>query len=337
MANDLDYAIIIGIEHYRGSLNQLSGPHQDSQQFRDWALSERGGDIPKDNIKELYSTADYTPIKDDIDDWLGSTLEQLTLENKRGRRLYLYFSGHGIGSSQRNSALLLPKWSHSNRQYGLASEKYLEELAANGTFREIYIFLDCCRNRITNVSGSPPFFSSAKPSSNPCEYLVFYATEFDNFAYEGATTTTLDNLLPRGLFTEVLLTGLNGAAADKDGRLLLGNLINYVKRVLPQLAQARKKAQVPRTETSIDDHNKLLAPPFEKKVPMKIRFSTADGAAAVLEDTDLEVVHTGFTDDGEWDVMLTRGFHVVRRADKDTGVFFYVDGINKELIINELS
>lgn len=334
MVNENDYGVVIGIEYYKGSLSQLKGPHADAQKFRDWLVSSQGGNLPTKNVKILKSTKTYTPIKDDIDDWLGDLLENLNVTAKRGRRLYLYFSGHGIASSANNSALLLPKWSHSNRQYGLSSEKYLEGLINKGTFAEIYIFMDCCRNRIANVLGSSPYFASAKPSSNSCEYLIFYSSEFDNLSYEGnvsSAANTLNDLLPRGLFTEVLMAGLNGAAADKNGKLNLDSLIKYVNRALPQLALSRKKSQIPRTIESFRTRNKVFATSFNPKVDFTINFSKNSKTSVVLEDPELNIVQSGAMSDGEWKIQLTRGYHLIRKEKESDGLYFYVDGLKNTL------
>ena len=334
MANDNDYGIVIGIQHYKGSVGQLSGPHADAQQFKEWLVNPKGGNLPAKNVKILKSTKTYAPIKDDIDDWLSELLENLNISAKRGRRLYLYFSGHGIASSANNSALLLPKWSHSNRQYGLSSESYLEQLINTGTFAEIYIFMDCCRNRIANVLGSAPYFSSAKPSSRSCEYLIFYSSEFDNLSYEGnvpSAANSLNDLLPRGLFTEILMAGLNGAAADKDGILNIDSLIKYVKRALPQLALSRKKSQIPRTIESLQNRNKILATTFNPKVDFKIKFSKKSKTNIVVEDADLNIIQSGSMSDGEWNMQLSRGYHLIRKEKESDGVYFYVDGLQNTL------
>lgn len=334
MANEKDYGIVIGIEYYKGSLSQLKGPHADAKRFSDWLQSSKGGDLLPENVKTLLSTQTYMPIKDDIDDWFLELLEGISVSGNRGRRLYLYFSGHGIASTANNSAMLLPKWSHLNRQYGLSSEQYLEQLVNNGLFKEIYIFMDCCRNRIANVSGSKPFFSDPKPSANSCEYLVFYSSEFDNLSYEVSLNNdgdTLNDLLPRGLFTEVLISGLNGAAADKNGNLNLDALIKYVNRALPQLALSRKKSQIPRTIVSFKTLNKPLTPAFNKKVDFEITFDKKNKSKIVLEDPDLNVIKKGAMSDGKWKLELSRGYHLLRKENEENGFFFYVDGLKNNL------
>src|SRR5687768_9924410 len=125
MANTLDYAVVIGIEHYKDVLQPLGGPHGDTTKFVKWLISPEGGDIPaknntwinnptnnspSDNILMLLSSPQYTPGKDDVDDWMNTVMDDFKQKGIQGRRLYFYFSGHGIGQTQMNSAMLLPKW-----------------------------------------------------------------------------------------------------------------------------------------------------------------------------------------------------------------------------------
>ncbi|TWV93271.1 hypothetical protein [Chitinophaga pinensis] len=108
---------------------------------------------------------------------MGRKMGELQLAGKRGRRLYFYFSGHGIGVTMMNSAMLLPKWTTFMRNYALSSEKYIQELVNKGTFEEIYFFMDCCRNRIPGVNGQPPLFGSPGPAPQPTEYMLCYGAD----------------------------------------------------------------------------------------------------------------------------------------------------------------
>jgi hypothetical protein len=226
-----------------------------------------------------------------------------------------------------NSAMLLPKWSFSMRNYALSSEKYLLQLVNKGIFEEIFFFMDCCRNRIGGVEGQPPLWGSAAPSSFSCEYLLYYASEFDNPAFESVLTSdikTLDNLLPRGLFTRVLLNGLKGAAADKDGRLKVQDLVNYVKRELPALAHGVGKTQIPRPKIEID-LEKEIAGPFGKTIDVSIRFQKP-GIKVILEDPDLNEIKKGNSSDEKWDLTLKRGKYILRKEEDFNGKQISIDG-----------
>lgn len=343
MVQDRDFAVVIGVEHYKGVLQPLGGPHRDTKDFVHWLIAPDGGGLPDNgawstaesdaspspNILLLLSTPNYTPIKDDVDDWMDTVMNSLLASGNRGRRLYFYFSGHGIGDTQMNSAMLLPKWTLSYRQYALSSEKYILELVKKGVFGEILFFMDCCRNRISGVQGQGPHWSAALPSSASSNYLIYYASEFDNPAWEielAKKDGALDNLLPRGLFTEVLLRGLKGAAADREGNLRIRDLVSYVGKKLPELAISKGKTQIPRSVVSTADGEQNILGPFDKMVETTIRFKTA-GHNMVLEDPELEIVKAGSSSDVEWKLSLQRGVHTLRNENEVAGQQILVDGV----------
>jgi hypothetical protein len=329
MSNKLDFAIAIGVEHYKGT-DSLGGPHEDVGDFIKWLTKKSGGDIPKENVGQFLSTSTYTPTQDDIDDWIDTVLNGLQQRGEKGRRFFFYFSGHGIGVTMLNSAMLLPKWTYSMRNYALSSERYLLELVNKGVFQEIFFFMDCCRNRIAGVQGQPPLWAAAAPSSASSEYLMYYASEFDNPAFEASLLSSdgkLDNLLPRGLFTKVLLDALDGAAADRTGKLCVQDLVNYVKRKLPELAKSEGKTQIPRARVEID-LQKGVAGPFQTTINVQIQFKTP-GLNMVIEDPDLTIVHSGKSD-GTWNLSLKRGEHTLRRVEDTDGQKIYIDGVQNK-------
>ena len=336
MSNDRDYAIVIGIQHYKANA-ELAGPHQDTDKFMNWLLDPNGGNLPADpvnvgsspNVLRLLSTEAYTPSQKDVDDWLGTKMLEIQRfgEGQTARRLYFYFSGHGIGVSHTNSALLLPEWTTMMRNYALSSEKYLHGLIDRGLFQEIYFFMDCCRNRIIGVEGSAPGFGAPAPTDDSISYLICYATAFQTKAYEKTPLSQegLDNTLPRGLFTEVLVNGLFGAAAGKNGRLRVSDLVNYIERKLPELAKEHKVTQIPKFTTAISLEHELTAR-FNQLVPIEIQF-TGPSEEVVLEDGDLIEKKRGHTANGPWNLQLHRGQYILRRSGETTGMNIFVDGL----------
>jgi len=340
MTNDLDFAVVIGVEYYQQN-TPLGGPHSDTEKFMDWLLDPDGGGLPRDaadpksspNVLKLLSTPTYTPRKDDLDLWLDEKMNGIVKDNQGARRFYFYFSGHGIGVTQKNSALLFPLWTRTNRNYALSSEKYLDELLKKGIFKEIYFFMDCCRNRIAGVEGLAPTWSSPLPASGAVDYLLYYATEFDTAAFEKPVIGQeegLNNGLPRGLFTEVLINGLRGAAAGRNGKLSIGNLLSYVKLKLPELASAHNETQIPKAMLSLDPDHEICGP-FQKKIAVTITFKVP-GGKVILEDADLEIVVEEDTAVGFWNLNLSRGQYFLRAEGQQEGMKIFVDGITNQYV-----
>lgn len=110
--NDNDYAIVVGVRHYSG-LPILSGPETDANNIYEWLLSDTGGGLPKANCHLFLSTENpLSPIQDSIDICFGTILNEFQENHKEGRRLYFYFSGHGLGVEFDDTALVLPPWSN---------------------------------------------------------------------------------------------------------------------------------------------------------------------------------------------------------------------------------
>jgi len=91
------FALVVGIDHYP-RFRSLKGARKDAEDFHAWLIDPDGGGVPAANVELVLSKEDpVRPIHDDIDD----ALEKILFFKARGgggnKRLYLYFSGHGLG------------------------------------------------------------------------------------------------------------------------------------------------------------------------------------------------------------------------------------------------
>src|SRR6056297_881100 len=107
-----DYAIIIGVEHYEDSnFSHLNGPTNDAVDFKDWAIDPLGGGIKEGNFKLLLSNEGFTQLfQKQIEDETSNLLNSAKIERQNARRLYFYFSGHGLGVSLDEVALIPTDW-----------------------------------------------------------------------------------------------------------------------------------------------------------------------------------------------------------------------------------
>jgi hypothetical protein len=310
-----NYGIIIGVQHYKG-IDPLEGPHNDAADFEDWLRSSTGGNVPANNCMRFTSLNDFSkPLQHQIDEWFGNVYQILT--GKKGLRLYCYFSGHGLGVSWNETALLLPNWSTIMRNAALSSKKYIDKLIGDGVFEQIYFFMDCCSNRLPGSDPLPPSFSRPMTSSNPGEHLAIYASEFDTPAFEAMQLNdTMDNSLARGLFTQVLLEGLKGAAAGPNGLLTVGDLVKYVKTELPEFAKKMGKTQYIRQNASLSPDVQVIDHKHAETYEITILFNVA-GPTLVLENTYAETELEINTQTGSWSGSLRRGNYWLRKQDEE--------------------
>ncbi len=230
-----DHAIIIGIQNYPGlnkpGLTPLSGVEADALDFEKWVRSPDGGDVPKDNIDTILSSQFAPPAAQPFDckpafaevKRVFDVLRRRSAEKdakrrgpKIGRRLYIFMSGHGItpkpfGQITREVGLLMGNvddvnmYDNESHMPGyFMAEFFLHE----GCFEEVFLFMDCCRDILTNAQPNIVFMSNGTNDG-----LRFYAfgCQWGRKAKE-----RILNGRVQGVFTKTLLLALNGASADPD-------------------------------------------------------------------------------------------------------------------------
>lgn len=251
--NENDYALVVGIDHYPGYEN-LKGAIDDARDMARWLCDESdGGNLLIKNCKAVYSVPKPAhPIQDEIDDALMEILR--AVGNKEpARRLYVYFSGHGMAPSKLVTGMCVANWSLDMRNRALNSQKYLDVLLTSGKFREVVMFLDCCRVRMVAAEGQGPANPNLVPGAKSGKSRSFLAnaTEFLNKAYEavvsppGGANPPGAGPVVRGYFTRALLEGLRGAAAVPPAGVPASELKKYLEWRTPELALKNNIEQEP--------------------------------------------------------------------------------------------
>lgn len=247
------YALVVGIDHYP-RFRSLKGARKDAEDFHAWLIDPDGGGVPPENVKLVLSKEDpLRPIHDDIDD----ALEGILLKARRGdgkKRIYLYFSGHGLGRSNLGADLCLASWSKLQRARALDSSGYLKLLMGCGCFREVIFLLDCCRVREVRAHALPPGIDLPAPGDDApnCRSFIGYATEFMSAAYEVETGQTNGKSDVRGHFTRALMDALKGAAAELTGGVRASKLKEYLEVNTPLIAKANSHIQKPEVVNGLD-------------------------------------------------------------------------------------
>ena len=241
MAHPNDYAFIVGIDDYPGFSN-LKGAKKDAEAFGQWVTTAAG--VKEEHcVRLLSSIGPPRPTQYDIDPKLNDLMDLARTAIAQGdepNRLYFYFSGHGLGLDTSDVGLCLPYWSRALKGDNLSTNSYLEIIKKSGLFKEIVIFLDCCRVRDTNVIGRPPFLTVPPPAagSPQVKSIVFYASEYLSPSFEAQSQ---DGEHVRGFFTTALLDGLTGEAAVANGQITYKSLLNYLMREVPRRSKQKQK------------------------------------------------------------------------------------------------
>lgn len=267
MANSQDFALVIGINHYR-SLNPLEGAHRDARQFVDWLRSPEGGDLPEENVGIfLSSPSPWAPGLEEIVDWIVALVEERSpaLDVRIGRRLYLFMAGHGIGPGVEEAGLLTPTTSALAVKY-VAGSRFADFFRGAALFEEVLLFMDCCRDHDWELP--EPWLPLKQrvdaAAAHKVRTLYAYATGFGRKAREREIDGEVG-----GVFTHALIEGLRCAGADADGRITAGSLKRYIERRVAALRVAGTD-QVPFVKAPDDFVLRQGCPPPRVRVTIEL-------------------------------------------------------------------
>lgn len=250
-----DYAIVVGINDYP-FIGSLEGAERDATDFMDWLIDVNGGAVPRTQIFPVLTSdlrndppddpLERKPTCEDVQRFLNRIQARLDAGPRLiGRRLYLFFAGHGIATSSpmddglRNHALLMANAAAARYNLHIATVEYANWFAAAGAFEEVVLFVDACRDARPLVHSTGAFPPRISP---PAAHLfIGLAAGYGGRSREGKSK---DGHV-RGYFTQAIIAGLRGGAADPEGAVLPGLLEDFVTQSV-----AERIASVPGVSTA---------------------------------------------------------------------------------------
>ncbi|MFV3126207.1 caspase family protein [Niveispirillum sp. KHB5.9] len=142
-------------------------------------------------------------------------------------RLYIYAAGHGIAPKATSRSLIMadacpPFWLPN-----VELPEIVNWFANQGWFGELVLWMDCCAVQALEYSsiGNAGLPNTAA-ATTPSRMFMAFASGNGRAAYEGPVGPD-GNV--RGLFTQRLLRGLRGAAADQTGAVTSQSLANFLR------------------------------------------------------------------------------------------------------------
>ncbi|MFB7929562.1 caspase family protein [Streptomyces canus] len=326
MTQDQDYALVIGIAHYP-HLKSLLGPINDARRVAEW-LKERGG-LPSENVKVIESLGleHERPVREEINagfDEIFARAEAQALERpgRPVRRLYVYFAGHGCSRERNHLALIMADANRQNLNRAVNATEYRNALARRMFPEQMYLF-DCCRKYDSRIIGHGPDWTSddAEGDVQGLTQVVMYAAGFRQAAYERSMHWSLR----RGLFTQALLEGLEGAAATKSRMITSAGLGSYIQRRLVVLTKSEKIRQCYTGDTQGERQHLILATdvePWRREVNVTL---PVGATRIVVSDEHGDTVGMQATAPGQTQVALdlTMGLYTIKV--EPTGVSTPID------------
>ena len=325
---DADWAIVVGVWLYPG-LADLSGPENDAVAFAKWVRRPGPGNIPPEQVNLILSS-DFAPPFPDVDnakptrDRIEAAFDQLDLvaqQNKQqgnglrvGRRLYLYFAGHGFAPILDESALLMANATRTRVRYHVAGKSWANWFYKAGYFDEVVLLMDCCRENYPSSPVNPVGYGDIA-GANLGKRLFGFGTKWKKVSWERQMS---DGKI-HGVFTTALLAGLNGAAAHPDTGLVTANslrnyLLNYMRDFLS--AEDRQNPDV-EEEPDVNDldnagDNMVFAAVPPPRYNVQIQFpAAAAGKTFNLLDNKFQPVASTIANGAAWAVPLARGTYMV--------------------------
>jgi hypothetical protein len=278
----LDYAVIAGINRIDAAgFARLRGAKRDASEFATWLTGTIG--LPPQRVKHVSKRGapGYTQLLKEIADVLKN---QPQGGGRVGRRLYLFFAGHGVGPTAEECGLLPADWSEAASDLYIGGRQCAEFIHDTGLFEEIVLCMDCCRDY---TQGLPePHFTLAgnKDLKASSKVKRFYA--FATLAASKARERKFDKRM-RGIFSRALMAGLQGDARDGDGRITGATLKAYLLEEVPNSAGNRN--QIP--EFGIDDDIVFVEGLPPHLIPITVRDTkTATGKLQLVDGTTLKPI-----------------------------------------------
>ena len=351
--NPDDYAIVIGIRRYPtlgapyppGNPHDLQGPERDAQAVNDWLADPAGGGVPVDNrlliTSNMYpdpfptelvagqARASGKPNVDELSGCFGWLIERYTIAQKLrlGRRLYVYFAGHGFGVADCDGGVYA-----ANASPGILHHFYVQNwfnwLYRNAYFNEFVLWMDACSDPIP-INGTPsaaPLGARQAPDFATGRRFVVYAARHP--------LRSVERRMPdgqiRGAFTYALLEGLRGAAPPDavTGQVTAPALRDYLRGNLGsfQSPQDRENPDIGKEPAfgTVDDLS--FGAPALKLFARGLRFNPRHfGRQAVILNGSFMEVAKVVVNGAPWTLNLPTGIYKLEVA-PDTSVFLEMNG-----------
>jgi hypothetical protein len=244
-----DYAVVIGIESY-SDLPSASFAERDAAAVRAH-LAALG--VPERNIVSLTGPkAGKAAFVKTLETWLPKQVD-------KDSTVWFYFSGHGAPDPRSGQAFLLP-WDGDpqfldDTAYPL--KRLYEKLNALPAKRAV-AFVDSCFSgaggRSVLAKGLRPLVTVIDVGEAKDKVAALTASSPEQVSGTAESEG-------HGLFTYHLLAGLNGAAADKAGRVSLKGLFEYLSPKVADDARRQNREQTPRLWVKDEDAAAVLMRP----------------------------------------------------------------------------
>jgi len=229
------HLFVIGINNYKNSKYNLNYAKADATSFKE-EMEKNNNLFPKSKV---YFITDAEAMKDNIE----STFKKIIGEAKPQDVFIFYYAGHGVmGDGDKKDFYIVPY--DVTQLYGAEdalvqkgiSAKELQEFSKNIPAQKQLFILDACQSAgaldAVAMRGAAEEKAIAQLARSTGSHWLT-ASGSDQFATEFSQ-------LGHGLFTYVLLQGLQGSAGNGNKQVTVNALKAYLEAQVPELSQKYK-------------------------------------------------------------------------------------------------
>lgn len=237
------WAVVIGISSYAylPPAAQLHYAHRDAEEFAGFLRSYAGGSLPADHIQLLENeNATLAEIRAALETWLVASAGPQDI-------VYVFFAGHGVLDDNDDGYFVAHDSDPQNlHATALAFQDVDRTLSTRLRANLVVLVADACHTGRLGWSTFAPSVPSraadplAKIGQGDRSFLKLLSTRpsersFEDQRFGGG----------HGVFTQVLLEGLNGAAdLNGDHVVNASEAIDYLSRRVPELTGALQHPRV---------------------------------------------------------------------------------------------
>jgi hypothetical protein len=335
-----DWAVIVGISVYPDSFTRLKGSERDAEEFYDWVISPAGGAVPADakatnplaapalvpdvnHVKlilsghysnQFTSLAEAKPAEQQVEQAFDE-IYAIAFKNEKdgngfkvGRRLYLFFSGHGLAPNSQDVGLFAADADTGRYGRHITGTAWAQWFFDAGPFEEVVLFMDCCRDYFPRVQLNPVNFDERREMEGRQERKIFqaFAAQWSSKSFE----RLMDDGKVHGVFSYALMQALRGAAGIR-GEVTAASLRQWLSE---HTKDFMAPADIDNPEIShapyCPDYNNPLLPFVLAQVPdpdvdviIKLPEDAVGKTVNVLNDR-FDVEHTTVAESPIWPVKL---------------------------------
>lgn len=292
---DGDKAIVIGIGRYPTfgadgrTPNDLDGAVPDAVDMADWLVTHAKATVTlvtsKGGHGEAWTTAELRPTETDVKRSFRPYLESGGA--RVARRLYVYMAGHGFAPEPRSRCLILADALGTTDVPNFEAPAWIDWFAQQYHFDELVLWMDCCAIQTYEYApGRPMMVRQAARAGAPAKVVMAFGSGAGRAAYEGPVGP---NGEIRGLFTEKLLRGLKGAAADENGEVRTASLKRFLLNGSESLDEGPRQAEASGVTFPQED-DLLFAKVVGAQLPTYRIRALSDNGQALAEGLMIELL-----------------------------------------------